>query len=338
MQSIGVTISKMEISGKATLIPGSNLRSVKLPGTSGRRTSQLGFGCTYFFSAGMDATKSRRMLDAAWDAGIRHFDVARMYAWGRSEALLGQFLSGHPEATVTTKYGLVPHSTARRIAVGIQHRVPVLKKMQLIDPTRRKVGRFDASEARESLAESLRLLRRDHIDLFLLHEPDVADLVHDDLLAFLESAKEEGKIGDYGIGGEYHRIPELYSKRKSYCRVLQFEWSILGPSLQVPDAYRIHYRTFAKPAVTLGKRFEADPALARNWSEITGHDLREPATLSRLLLRAALDAYPDSLVLFSTSREAHIFNNVEVAENENLAYPAARLVALLCEDASNRTN
>jgi hypothetical protein len=105
----------------------------------------------------------------------------------------------------------------------------------------------------------------------------------------------------------------------------------------VPDAYRIHYRAFAKAALTLGTRFETDPALARNWSEITGHDLQEPAILSNLLLKAALNAYPNSIVLFSTGNEAHIFNNVSVAEDNKLTCPAARLTALLREDALNRT-
>ena len=325
----------METSSKAVRIPGSYLRSVKLPGTAGRMTSQLGFGCAYLTGAGMDRTKSRRLLDAAWDAGIRHFDVARVYGRGRSEALLGRFLSDHHEATITTKYGLFPNGAVRRVAVALQQRVPVLKRMRLVDPNPRNAGRFDAAEASESLALSLHLLRRDYIDLFLLHEPEVAGLVHDDLLAFLESAKEQGKIGDYGIGGEYRRIPELYSKRKGYCRVLQFEWSILGPSLQVPDAYRIHYRSFAKAAVTLGKRFETDPSLLRSWSEVTGHDLREPAILSSLLLKAALDAYPDSIVLFSTGNEAHIFNNVTVAEDDKLTCPAARLAALIREGCAS---
>lgn len=308
--------------------PHSDVRRIKLPGKEGRTTTQLGFGCAYLLAGGADANKSRRLLDTAWNAGIRHFDVARRYGQGRTEALLGKFLREHPEATVTTKYGLFPPGMAERIAVAIQRRIPGLHG-RILNPNRRICGRFDGTEARESLERSLRLLGRECIDLFLLHEPEAGDLVHEDLLRFLEAAKEQGKIGDYGIGGEYSRIPELTAQRGDYCRVLQLEWSVLGPDLDLPGAYRIHYRVFAKAAKTLGKRFEQDPAMAQRWSEAVGEDLNEPAVVSRLLLRAALDAWPDFPVLFSTRSEDHIFANVKTAGDERLRIPAARLVSLL---------
>ena len=270
----------------------SNARPVLLPGRAGRMTSQLGFGCAYLFAGGTGATGARRMLDAAWDAGIRHFDVAPMYGGGRSEELLGQFLTEHPEATVTTKFGLLPQSGVRRVAAAFQRRIPGLGRLRLVDPNPQKVTRFVAAEASASLARSARLLRRDFIDLVLLHEPEEADLVHDDLLEFLVAAKEKGNIGDFGIGGEFRLIPALRANRKSYCRVLQFEWSLLGPALDLPGAYRIHYRVFAPAAARLRKRFEKDPDLLRNWSAVTGHDLEEPAVLSRLLLKAAWTRTP----------------------------------------------
>jgi choline dehydrogenase-like flavoprotein len=78
-----------------------SLRSIHLPHTNAT-TSQLGFGCAYLLGQGLDREASRRVLDAAWDAGIRHFDAARLYGMGDTETMLGEFLRTHPEATVTT--------------------------------------------------------------------------------------------------------------------------------------------------------------------------------------------------------------------------------------------
>jgi aryl-alcohol dehydrogenase-like predicted oxidoreductase len=308
------------------------MRSVKLPGTGNRVTPQLGFGCAFLLGKKLDRSKSRRLLDAAWDAGIRYFDVARAYGQGHTEGILGDFLRAHPESSVTTKYGLFPPSTARRIATGIQRRIPGLK-MPIFDSVSRRCATWDGVEARVSLERSMRLLKRDFIDLFLLHEPDPRDLAHDDLLAALDRAKEEGKIGEYGIGGEYARIPDLISQRKNYCRVLQFEWSVLGPDLDLPGIYRVHYRVFAPAARRVIARFEKEPALMRRWSGVTGEDLKDTRVLSSLLLRAALDAWPDSLALFSTANEAHIRESVDAAANARLNAGAGRLAALLRESS-----
>ena len=312
--------------------PRSTMRSVKLPGTGDRTTPQLGFGCAFLLGKNIGRSKSRRLLDVAWDAGIRHFDVARAYGQGHTEAILGEFLRAHSQASVTTKYGLFPPSTPLRIAIGIQRRIPGLKR-PLFDPALRRCAAWDGSELRESLDRSLRLLRRDSIDLFLLHEPEPGDLSDDDLLTALERAKQEGKIGEYGIGGEYARIPGLVSLRKDYCRVLQFEWSVLGPDLELPEVYRVHYRVFATAARKLAGRFESEPALLPRWSKLIGEDLKDPAVLSSLLLRAALDAWPDSIALFSTIDEAHIRANVETAANASLTSGAKALTGLLRESS-----
>jgi choline dehydrogenase-like flavoprotein/diketogulonate reductase-like aldo/keto reductase len=305
-------------------------RLVTLPGGS-KLVPQLGFGCAYLLGPGLDAAKSRRLLDAAYDAGILHFDVARLYGQGKTEGLLFDFLRRHPKATVTTKYGVIPPNSSQRALAALQRRVPGLRFLTTILGSNDK-ARFDAAEAKESLELSLRLLGRNQVELFLLHEPDVNDLVDDDLFAFLDEQRTAGRIGDFGIGGEYYRMQDLYREKHRYARVMQFEFSILGPMLDLPETYRIHYRTFAKPAEALAKLFDRQPDLARRWSEIVNAELQEPQVLARLLLKASLDEHPKSLTLFSTRQEAHIFDNVEVATNMSLVEPARRLVALLRED------
>src|ERR1035441_1591047 len=77
-------------------------------GATGRTTTRLGFGCSSLMGA-MGRRESSAMLEAAFDAGIRHFDVAPMYGFGQAEGCLGEFLGRHRgEVTVTTKYGIPP--------------------------------------------------------------------------------------------------------------------------------------------------------------------------------------------------------------------------------------
>jgi len=83
----------------------SERRSV---GKTGLEVTALGMGTAAMggLYAPVSAEASLAALDAAWTAGIRHFDSAPMYGLGRSEHLLGHFLREKAEAaTVSTKVG-----------------------------------------------------------------------------------------------------------------------------------------------------------------------------------------------------------------------------------------
>src|ERR1035437_1125675 len=103
-------------------------------GTTGRTTTRLGFGCSSLMGA-MGRKQSLAILESAFDAGIRHFDVAPMYGFGQAESCLGEFLSRHrADVTVTTKYGIPPAkhqgliSVARSIARPLVKALPGLKR------------------------------------------------------------------------------------------------------------------------------------------------------------------------------------------------------------------
>jgi aryl-alcohol dehydrogenase-like predicted oxidoreductase/choline dehydrogenase-like flavoprotein len=306
------------LAGVAEVRARAAMREVVLPG-SGRSVPQLGFGCAYLLSAGLDRSASRRLLDAAYDAGVRHFDVARLYGMGRTEGLLGEFLAEHPEATVATKFGVVPPSAAERVAMAASRRLGREWK-------RKDKARFGAKEARASLEMSLRELRRERVELFLLHEATVEDLVHDDLLEFLVRQREAGVIGEFGVGGEASRVAALYRERRQYVPVLQFENSVLGPAVDVAGSWRVHYRVFAPAVAALGERFAREPDLARRGTQEVGADLQEPEVLAKLLLRASLDANAGTLTLFSSRTEQRVYGCVAAATEAWLAEPAQRLL------------
>jgi aryl-alcohol dehydrogenase-like predicted oxidoreductase/choline dehydrogenase-like flavoprotein len=291
---------------------------------------QLGFGCSYLLRPGLNRDRSLRLLEAAYDAGIRHFDTARLYGQGECEVLLGQFLRTKPDATVTTKFGLEPPNFCQRIMTAAGRRISSLREpASFIRGDGKAV--FNAKSARASMERSLRALGREHVELFLLHEPECTDLVHDDLLHFLQDARAAGKIGNFGIGGDFSRVAGLYGTRRAYAPVLQFEHSVFSPKLNIPKAQRIHFRTFSRPAAALAEAFVQDKSTGWWWSEMVGADLQEPEVLCRILLRASLDQEHNALTLFSTSSEEHIYENVLVAQDSNLAEQALRLKRLIQE-------
>jgi aryl-alcohol dehydrogenase-like predicted oxidoreductase len=283
--------------------------------------------------------QSLRLLEAAYDAGIRHFDVAPMYGYGEAESCLGEFRSEHNDITITTKYGIAPPKrgsmlrAARRVVGPVLQRVPALKRRltraagAVAAPAEK--SRFSADEARASLENSLRALRTNLIDVWLLHEAAASDLTDDSLLNFLHEAVERKKIGSFGIGSDSAKLPTLLRERPAYCQVVQHDWSVLDPLEPRGSAFHIHHRALTDRLHALHNNLAADRDRCRRWSEITGRDLVRREQLAALMLKAALVLYPDTILLVSSKNPAHIRENVRVAEDASLEVPARRLYDLV---------
>src|SRR5580765_5159889 len=176
---------------------GDTMETIEL-GPTGQTTSRLGFGCSTLMGA-TGRKGSLRMLETAYDAGVRHFDVAPMYGYGEAESCLSEFLSRHgTDVTVTTKYGIAPPKNrslfrmGRAIAAPLIRQFPAVKRrlasvaQSVVQPAWKPA--FSVEQAQSSLETSLAALRCEQIDVWLLHEATAADLVDDELLRFLEDA------------------------------------------------------------------------------------------------------------------------------------------------------
>ena len=117
-----------------------------------------------------DETTSLACLDAAVDAGISHFDTANIYGMGVSEQILGRW--GRRDIHLATKCGIV---TAPSRAV-----------------------RNDEPYIRQCLEDSLRRLKRDHVDLYYIHRRQ-PEIPVEDLAGTMARLVQEGKIGGYGL-------------------------------------------------------------------------------------------------------------------------------------------
>lgn len=291
----------------------------ELAGT-GVVTSAVGFGCAGLFRIPQRGAR-RWVLDAVYDAGIRHFDVAPMYGLGLAETELASFLRRRrADVTVTTKFGIDPTLLARGVALFQEPLRAVLAKRPSVGeglkvagrgPRSGPVGRllyssagYDRHSARLGLERSLRTLDTDCIDVFLLHDP-VGDVITGapELIDYLDEQRRLGRIRCWGVTGQPAELPGV-SECLGRAAVVQFRDDIFERPLiagGMPDGARLTYGALAR-ALPILRRFFADyPGALDMWSERLGGDLTAESNLPRMLLSAALRRNRDGLVLFSTT-------------------------------------
>lgn len=137
-------------------------------GRSDLLVSAMGLGCSAF-GWRIDETTSRRVVDAALEAGITLFDTANSYGGGDSERFLGAALgSKRGDVIIATKVG-APIGDGRDDRGASRHHI------------------------RMAVEDSLRRLRTDWIDLYQLHFPDPLTPI-DETLGVLDDLVHEGKI------------------------------------------------------------------------------------------------------------------------------------------------
>ena len=301
---------------------------------TGRSTTRLGYGCSSILG-GMGRSASLRTLEWAYEAGIRHFDVAPMYGYGEAEACLGEFVARHSgDVTVTTKYGIAPAgrsglmSAVRAVARPLLKAVPALKARAqraaaaAIETPQRNLT---PAGAQASLEASLRHLRIDRIDVFLLHDATPEEVRDASLLEFLQRAREQGKIAAFGVGTDRGHAAAIEQQSPAYARIVQREWSVFDP-VENSGNFRIYHRSLGDNRRRLQTYLESSREVMQRWSKEIGADLAAPGVLSRLLMRAAWWANPAGIVLFSSKVPDHIQANAALAQHS--AVEDARAVAL----------
>ena len=287
-------------------------------GSSGIRATPLGFGCATLFRASDPAQRSR-LLHAAYDAGIRHFDVAPMYGLGRAEPELGNFTRTHrSEVTIATKFGIRPTLTARGLAYAQRPARRIFEsKPSIRDQARAQAAvqsrllyeksGYDASGARRSLQRSLRALKTDYVDVLLLHDPLPGSVRSDEVFSFLEDARAVGLIRSWGIAGTPETTGEF---ARSFPRipVLQLPDDIFVQSLRRAPAGSafITFGVIGQALARIVHHVRSDESTSSRWKGIIGVDCGDPDVTSYFLLRSALQANSSGVVLFGATQLSHI--------------------------------
>lgn len=172
------------------------MKARPLPHTALQLT-ELGFGAAsignLYRKTGED--EAAAAVQAAWDCGIRYFDVAPHYGLGLAERRLGAALSQHDrgEYVLSTKVGrlLRPNpSPTGRDSEGFDVPDDLLR-----------VRDYSRDGVLRSIEESLERLGTDRIDIVYIHDPDEhwAEAVEGAVPA-LSELRDQGVIGAYGAG------------------------------------------------------------------------------------------------------------------------------------------
>jgi D-threo-aldose 1-dehydrogenase len=171
------------------------LRRRTLP--DGTAITQLGFGAAQLGNLYRETTDAEAAgaVDAAWDAGIRYFDVAPHYGMGLAERRLGAGLRSRPrdEYLLSTKVGRViePNPTGDRDP----------DEMFAVPPVVRRRWDFSRDGILRSIEDSLDRLGLDRIDIAYLHDPDDHwDAASTTGIGALVELREQGVLRYIGAG------------------------------------------------------------------------------------------------------------------------------------------
>jgi len=251
---------------------------------------QIAFGCGSIVGK-LTFKESAKIIESALDLGIRYFDVAPSYGMGTAEEVLGKVIGNAKDVFICTKIGIprgvynTRNNIIRKYAKPVLDRFPILKSITKNLHTKNNIKstprmRYDFSEAtiRSTIETSLKLLKRDNVDVFLAHEPHPSDLTSE-LSSIFVSLQFEGLIKSFGVG-----IGSISAPWMKFGDVWQSAWSDLVSSKE----RMLHTQIFHGIVRYSNK----------NW---TGVPI-SPSTL----LSNAISKYPNTLFIVSASKPTRL--------------------------------
>jgi len=151
-------------------------------GRTGLKISAVGLGCgnfggigsaPAFFGKGETEEEAAAIMDTAWELGLNFFDTANAYGGGRSETYIGNWLK----------------------ARGSRVREGMVLSSKVFNPVGDGPNDWGLSRRHvlSQIEASLTRLGTDHLDLYLIHEPDYATPL-DETLRALDDAIHQGKL------------------------------------------------------------------------------------------------------------------------------------------------
>jgi D-threo-aldose 1-dehydrogenase len=291
-----------------------------LPGTQ-IETTMLGFGCAGLMRH-TSAAGRLRVLSESYDAGIRHFDVARIYGLGRVEGIVGDFLRGkRDQVSIATKLGIMPNVLAQGLGGlqgvirGAMNWTPALKRfLRRRQTSLYRATKITTEDARKSLEMSLRELKTDYVDILLYHECSVDAAREEDMLRFFEDAVASGKARAFGVATRVAETIEICRQAPAFARVVQTAGDLFrqGTSLIPEDPARaiITHSVLSGVLGPIRELLDSDPARRSALSGELGLDFSDPQTVASLLLLQALRENPHGIVLFHSGDADRIRANV----------------------------
>ncbi len=274
-------------------------------------SQRLGFGCGRL-KGGHEKANALRLVHAALDLGVRHFDTAPPYGLGMSESVLGEALRSRQETvTVFTKAGLArPASpgllqTARAIVKPLARHIPGLRNAVLKGMAQRAAhANFNPDFIARSLETSLRMLRRERVDGLLLHEAQDHDTV-EPLKPLFERCIAQGQLGAYGSS-----TGESRDQLVRFGTVQQYRCPMPGLDGAPPATTDILHGAFRFIAPAIAQQLERDSQLKDELASLLPAGTDPTAATGALALAYALDRSHNRL-LFSTNQPQRLATTLE---------------------------
>ena len=247
---------------------------------------------------------AHRVLDAAWEAGIRYFDAARSY--GRAEEFLASWLIARDiqpdEVVVGSKWGYT-YTAAWQIEAEHheikEHSLPVLQR-----------------QTQESLA-----LLGPHLDLYQIHSATLDSGVLDNQPVLAELARLQAELGLHiglSLSGAnqsetLYRALEL-AKTDFRFDSVQATWNLLeqsaAPALQA--AHDAGWAVIVKEVLANGRLTPRndDPDFAEQRLQLGQIALAKQTSIDALAIAAALNQPWATVVLSGAATVEHVTSNV----------------------------
>ncbi len=179
-------------------------------GRTGVRVSTVSMGSNRLGDPGSDPSAWPPIVERALQLGVTFFDTSISYNQARSEAILGEVTSRHPEPTyISTKVGF-----SIDFDLGGDH-------------ARRD---YSARAILRDVDGQIQRLRRDAIDMYMLHSPTIRDLETSDWASAIDKLKAAGKVRWFGISTSDH-ASGIWSIEHG-ADLLQIEYDLLNPTAQ----------------------------------------------------------------------------------------------------------
>lgn len=251
---------------------------------------------------------AHRMLDAAWQAGIRYFDAARSY--GRAEEFLSSWLQDRgieaADLTVGSKWGYTYTADWRlQVPDGEQHEVkdhtlPVLDRQ---------------------IAESRSLLG-DQLDVYHIHSATLESgvLQNDDVLNRLAELRDAGLTVGFSTSGPHQadtirRGLQIERGGQPLFRSVQATWNLLEQSAghALTEAREAGCGIIIKEALANGRltsrntdtEFQSGHASLYRVAEAQG------VTIDAVAIACAVRQWPGSVVLSGAASPDHLRSNLQ---------------------------
>jgi aryl-alcohol dehydrogenase-like predicted oxidoreductase len=224
----------------------------RILGKTGLEVSELSMGGLFVASFAGDFERAKAAVYRALDLGVNYIDTAPGYA--DSEEVLGKILDGVSIPFIlSTKFGGRPQPFNAQDKKGLM----------------------------TSLQESLRLLKRETIDILIIHEPDRPgqydwwtdyESVQGPVLEVLDELKQKGIIRFTGLGGTTaYEIAPLINSNQFDVVLTAFNYSLLWREAEhevIPAAIRNHYGIIIGSPLqqgALSQRFDAEITRKPTW-------------------------------------------------------------------------